>query len=115
MIHNDEAKFDDPSVGMINVFWHSLMASGRWKLIPALIMFGLTQLASMQGWPILSCFILSAIGIIPIALLLSDATEEVSEHSGPTIGAIFTAAVGIFIVNFVNIDAKSNWLEGVLL
>ena len=56
-----------------------------------------------------------AIGIIPIALLLSDATEEVSEHSGPTIGAIFTAAVGIFIVNFVKIDAKSNWLEGVLL
>jgi Ca2+/H+ antiporter len=47
--------------------------------------------------------------------LLSDATEEVSEHSGPTIGAIFTAAFGIFIVNFVNIDAKSNWLEGVLL
>ena len=40
---------------------------------------------------------------------------EVSEHSGPTIGAIFTAAVGIFIVNFVNIDAKSNWLQGVLL
>ena len=91
------------------------MASGRWKLIPALIMFGLTQLASMQGWSTLFCFILSAIGIIPIALLLSDATEEVSEHSGPTIGAIFTAAVGIFIVNFVKIDAKSNWLEGVLL
>ena len=94
MIHNDEAKFDDPSVGMINVFWHSLMASGRWKLIPALIMFGLTQLASMQGWPTLSCFILSAIGIIPIALLLSDATEEISEHSGPTIGAICTAVFG---------------------
>ena len=91
------------------------MASGRWKLIPALIIFGLTQLASMQGWSTLFCFILSAIGIIPIALLLSDATEEVSEHSGPTIGAIFTAAVGIFIVNFVKIDAKSNWLEGVLL
>ena len=69
----------------------------------------------MQGWSKLFCFILSAIGIIPIALLLSDATEEVSEHSGPTIGAIFTAAVGIFIVNFVKIDAKSNWLEGVLL
>ena len=79
---------------MINVFWHSLMASGRWKLIPALIMFGLTQLASMQGWPTLSCFILSAIGIIPIALLLSDATEEISEHSGPTIGAICTAVFG---------------------
>ena len=66
----------------------------------------------MQGWSKLFCFILSAIGIIPIALLLSDAKEEISEHSCPTIGAIFTAAFGIFIVN---IDAKSNWLEGVLL
>ena len=84
-------------------------------MVPALIMFGLTQLALMQGWSTLFCFILSAIGIIPIALLLSDAKEEISEHSWPTIGAIFTAAVGIFIVNFVNIDAKSNWLEGVLL
>ena len=100
---------------MTNVFWHSLMASGRWKLIPALIIFGLTQLASMQGWSTMSCFILLAIGIIPIALLLSDATEEISEHRGSTIGAIFTAVFGIFIVNFVNINAKSNRLEWVLL
>ena len=73
---------------------HTFVESGRWKLIPALIMLGLTQLASMQGWPILLCFIISAIGIIPIALLLSDATEEISENSGPTIGAICTAVFG---------------------
>ena len=57
-------------------------------------MLGLTQLASMQGWPTLLCFIVSATGIIPIALLLSDATEEIAEHSGPTIGAICTAVFG---------------------
>ena len=72
----------------------SFVQSGRWKLIPALLMLGLTQLASMQGWPTLLCFIVSATGIIPIALLLSDATEEVAEHSGPTIGAICTAVFG---------------------
>ena len=72
----------------------SFVQSGRWKLIPALLMLGLTQLASMQGWPTLFCFIVSATGIIPIALLLSDATEEVAEHSGPTIGAICTAVFG---------------------
>lgn len=72
----------------------SFVQSGRWKLIPALLMLGLTQLASMQGWPTLLCFIVSATGIIPIALLLSDATEEIAEHSGPTIGAICTAVFG---------------------
>ena len=75
-------------------FTSSLVQSGRWKLIPALIMLGLTQLASTQGWPTLLCFIVSATGIIPIALLLSDATEEIAEHSGPTIGAICTAVFG---------------------
>jgi len=72
----------------------SFVQSGRWKLIPALLMLGLTQLASMQGWPTLLCFIVSATGIIPIALLLSDATEEIAEHSGATIGAICTEAFG---------------------
>ena len=72
----------------------SFIKSGRWKLIPALATLGLTQLASMQGWPTLICFIVSATGIIPIALLLSDATEEIADHSGPTIGAICTAVVG---------------------
>jgi len=54
----------------------------------------LTQLASHQGWPTLLCFLISALGIIPIALLLSDATEEISEQSGPTIGGICTAIFG---------------------
>lgn len=72
----------------------SFMKTGRWKIIPALIMLVLTQLASTQGWPTLVCFILSAGGIIPIALLLSDATEEIAEQSGPTIGAICTAVFG---------------------
>ena len=75
-------------------FTSSFIKSGRWKLIPALTMLGLTQLASMQSWPTLICFIVSATGIIPIALLLSDATEEIADHSGPTIGAICTAVFG---------------------
>ncbi len=73
---------------------NSFIESGRWKLLPALTMLVLTQLARSLGWPTIICFILSAAGIIPIALLLSDATEEISEHSGPTIGAICTAVFG---------------------
>ena len=83
----------------------SFLKSGRWKLIPALTMLGLTQLASMQEWPTLICFIVSATGIIPIALLLSDATEEIAEHSGPTIGAICTAIFGNFAEFIIALSA----------
>ena len=81
------------------------LESGRWKLIPALTMLGLTQLASRQEWPTLICFIVSAIGIIPIALLLSDATEEIAEHSGPTIGAICSAVFGNFAEFIIALSA----------
>jgi len=83
----------------------SFVDSGRWKLIPALTMLGLTQLASMQEWPTLICFIVSATGIIPIALLLSDATEEIAEHSGPTIGAICSAIFGNFAEFIIALSA----------
>ena len=83
----------------------SFVDTGRWKLIPALTMLGLTQLASMQEWPTLICFIVSATGIIPIALLLSDATEEIAEHSGPTIGAICTAIFGNFAEFIIALSA----------
>ena len=83
----------------------SFIDTGRWKLIPALTMLGLTQLASMQEWPTLICFIVSATGIIPIALLLSDATEEIAEHSGPTIGAICTAVFGNFAEFIIALSA----------
>jgi len=73
---------------------NSLLKFGRWKSIPALILLFLSQFALGHGWmPWVSCLI-AALGIIPIALLLSESTEEIAEHSGSTIGAILTALFG---------------------
>lgn len=70
------------------------MKLGRWKAIPALILLFLSQFALSHDWiPWVSCLI-AALGIIPIALLLSESTEEIAEHSGSTIGAILTALFG---------------------
>jgi len=75
---------------------HSLafFRHGRWKIIPAITMLALTQLAVNAHWNTETGFILAGLGIIPIALLLSDATEEIARLSGPTIGAICTATFG---------------------
>ena len=101
-MHSNANQTDDPIPKSLT---SSFIHSGRWKAIPALTLLGLTQLASMQEWPTLICFIVSATGIIPIALLLSDATEEIAEHSGPTIGAICTAVFGNFAEFIIALSA----------
>jgi len=73
---------------------NTLLKHGRWKALPALILLFLTQFALSQGWLPLVSFLIAGLGIIPIALLLSESTEEIAEHSGSTIGAILTALFG---------------------
>ena len=68
--------------------------NGHWKVFPALGCLVLTQVAIHHDWNTLSGFLLASLGIIPMALLLSDATEQIAERSGPTIGAILTATFG---------------------
>ena len=73
---------------------NAFLKLGRWKAIPALFLLLLTQFALSQGWLPLVSFLIAGLGIIPIALLLSESTEEIAEHSGSTIGAILTALFG---------------------
>ncbi|WP_156783628.1 calcium/proton exchanger [Synechococcus sp. W2B2] len=73
---------------------NTFLKLGRWKAIPALFLLLLTQFALSQGWLPLVSFLIAGLGIIPIALLLSESTEEIAEHSGSTIGAILTALFG---------------------
>ena len=73
---------------------HPWIRNGHWKVIPSIGILLLTQIAIHQGWNTITGFLLSGIGIIPMALLLSDATEQIADRSGPTIGAILTATFG---------------------
>ena len=51
-------------------------------------------LASFLGWGDLWVFILSAIGIIPMARYIGDATEALATHTGPRLGGLLNATLG---------------------
>lgn len=51
-------------------------------------------LAQLLHWGPLAVFILNFLAIVPLAALLSLATEEISEHVGETIGGLLNATFG---------------------
>lgn len=50
--------------------------------------------AHFGGWPQLWVFILSGVGVIPMAGFIGQATEALSEHTGPKIGGLLNATLG---------------------
>ena len=91
---SDESLFSQLDSIHDNSTANSLMKHGRWKAIPALLLLLLTRYALSQDWLPWVSFLIASLGIIPMALLLSESTEEIAEHSGATIGAILTALFG---------------------
>ncbi|MCE5264073.1 MAG: calcium/proton exchanger [Deltaproteobacteria bacterium] len=51
-------------------------------------------LARLLGWGDVCIFVFSGIAIIPLAAILSDATEQVSIYTGPKIGGMLNATMG---------------------
>jgi Ca2+:H+ antiporter len=48
----------------------------------------------LLGWPLLALFLLSAAGIIPLAAIIGDATEDLAAHTDPRVGALLNATFG---------------------
>ncbi|MFM8604269.1 MAG: calcium/proton exchanger [Cyanobium sp.] len=65
-----------------------LFSLGLLALVP------LSLLAEPLGWGDTAVFLLSAGAILPLALWLSTATEEISISLGPTVGALLNAVFG---------------------
>ena len=59
-----------------------------------LIFVPISIAAEYLGWGSLAVFITSAIAIVPLAIWLSTATEEVAVVTGPSIGALLNAVFG---------------------
>jgi Ca2+:H+ antiporter len=59
-----------------------------------LVAFPLAVLAEFLGWPPTLVFGLSAIGVIPMAGYIGEATEGLAEHTGPKIGGLLNATLG---------------------
>lgn len=59
-----------------------------------LIIFPLALIAHFAGWSDLWIFVLSAVGVIPMAGFIGEATEALAEHTGPKIGGLLNATLG---------------------
>lgn len=54
----------------------------------------LAFVADLAGWGDLSVFVLSAIGVIPMAHYIGEATEVLAHYTGPRIGGLLNATLG---------------------
>ena len=59
-----------------------------------LLALPLVLLAQMLGWSPLAVFLLAALGIVPLAAIIGDATEDLAAHTEPRIGALLNASLG---------------------
>ena len=50
--------------------------------------------AQLQGWSAVALFIVAAVGIIPLAAIIGDATEDLAAHTDPRVGALLNASLG---------------------
>jgi Ca2+:H+ antiporter len=59
-----------------------------------LLALPLTLVASLFGWSPIAVFILAAIGIIPLASYIGEATENLAVHTNARVGALLNATLG---------------------
>src|SRR5258708_12989283 len=66
--------------------------------------------AEILGAPIPVIFVLSALGIVPLAGLIGHATEALAHHFGPRVGGLLNATFGNAAELIITIFALSNGL-----
>jgi len=59
-----------------------------------LLAFPFAVIAEIDGWTPIWVFILSALGVVPLAGLIGEATENLASHTGPKIGGLINATLG---------------------
>lgn len=65
------------------------------KYINILLVFvPVSIVASLLGWDERIVFFASALGIVPLAWVLGEATEELAAHTGPRVGGLLNATLG---------------------
>ena len=53
-----------------------------------------TLAAQLLGWPPVAVFTLAALGIVPLASYIGEATEDLAYHTNPRLGALLNATLG---------------------
>jgi hypothetical protein len=72
---------------------------------PLLVFFPIGFLATLFGWSPTTVFVLNLFAVIPLATLLSSATEQLSTYTGQTVGALLNATFG----NAVELIVRCHW------
>jgi Ca2+:H+ antiporter len=67
---------------------------GKKPIAILLLALPLTLIAEWLYWPPVAIFILAAIGVIPLAAYIGEATEALAAHTSPRIGALLNATLG---------------------
>lgn len=59
-----------------------------------LIILPVALIAELAGWDASLVFMLAAVGVIPLAGLIGEATEALSDYTGPRLGGLLNATLG---------------------
>ncbi len=59
-----------------------------------LLALPLTLAAQLLGWSAIAIFILAAVGIIPLAAYIGEATDNLASYTSPRVGALLNATLG---------------------
>ncbi len=63
-------------------------------LITLLLALPFVLAGQLLGWSAVALFLLAALGIVPLAAMIGGATEDLSAHTGPRLGALLNASLG---------------------
>jgi Ca2+:H+ antiporter len=82
---------------------------------PLLVFFPIGFLATIFGWSATTVFVLNLFAVIPLATLLSSATEQLSEYTGQTVGALLNAtfgnAVELIVRRILGVFGRANHVQ----
>jgi len=86
------------------------------RILYAMIIFvPLALVADLLGWNPVLVFVFAALGIIPLADLIGEATEELAVHTGPRVGGLLNATLGNAAELIITIFALGAGLTNLVL
>jgi Ca2+:H+ antiporter len=101
--HENESRWKTLPKHVVHLTWATL-ASNYVNVLLVFVPVGI--LAGILGWNPTAVFILNFIAIIPLAALLSFATEELSAKLGQTLGGLMNATFGNAVELIVSCAAR---------
>src|SRR5689334_8570073 len=66
------------------------------------------------AWEPKATFLLAALGVIPLARLMGESTEQLAEHTGPTLGGLLNATFGNAAEIIIGVIALTKGLNDIV-